>query len=137
MLNYVSTRPPSVRIRVVVSPRACGDEVLGWANGALRIRVAAPGRKGRADDALEVLLADVLDVPRSRVRVVAGRGTRRKWVEIENYDDGRLERRLPGRYAPAAPPRTPRFRGAVTAVQPASMLRWRRTATAARRRAAH
>lgn len=96
MLHEVPS-PHSVRIEVMVTPRACGDEVVGWSDGALKLRVAAPGRKGRADAAVESLLAEVLGVERTQVRVVVGRGSRRKWVEIENYDEDDLEEQLPGR----------------------------------------
>jgi uncharacterized protein len=136
MLDAVPTPPPSVRIKVVVSPRACGDEVLGWTDGALKIRVAAAGRKGRADAAVETLLAEVLGLPRDRVRVVAGRGTRRKWIEIDNYDEKHLERQLPGRYA-SQEPMSPPGVDAASAVQPASLLRRRRAAPPVRRSTTH
>lgn len=130
-----TTLPSSVRIRVMVSPRACGDEVLGWADGALKVKVAAPGRKGRADAAVETLLAEVLDVPRHRVHVVAGRGTRRKCVEITGCDEDQLERRLPGRDAPVLPVRaTPPVASSAVRATPA---RKRRTAPAVARAAAH
>jgi uncharacterized protein YggU (UPF0235/DUF167 family) len=131
MADLVPTRPPSVRIKVLVSPRACGDEVLGWAGEALRISVAATGRKGRADAAVEGLLAEVLGVPRDSVHVVAGRGTRRKWVEIENCDNADVERRLPGRAEPAQHP--PRPKSASSAVQPVSRPRSRRGGPGLRR----
>lgn len=63
----------------------------------LKMRLVAGGTKGRDDDAVETLLADVLGIERERVRVVLGRGSRRKWVEIDDYDTIELERRLPGR----------------------------------------
>ncbi|MBN1238088.1 MAG: DUF167 domain-containing protein [Gammaproteobacteria bacterium] len=119
------THPP-VRIEVVFRPRACGDEVLGWADGALRIRIAANGGRGRVDAAVANLLAEVLGVPRSGVRVAPGRGARRRWVELSDCDEGLLERRLPGREAAAEPAwRTPRHASMLSAVQPAVRLRSR------------
>jgi len=88
---------PFVRIPVAVSRLSSGDELLGWEQGTLKMRVVAGPTKGRDDAAVESLLADVLDIERERVRVVVGRGSRRKWVEIEDIDEDELDRRLPGR----------------------------------------
>lgn len=86
-----------MRIPVAVSRLSSGDELLGWKHDTLKMRVVAGPTKGRDDDAVESLLADVLGVERQRVRVVLGRGSRRKWVEIDDFDETELDRRLPGR----------------------------------------
>jgi len=91
-------RPRScVRIPIVVGRLASGDELLGWEHGVLKMRVVASPANGRDDAAVETLLADVLGIERERVRVVLGRGSRRKWVEIDDFDESELEQRLPGR----------------------------------------
>ena len=45
---------------VHVSPNARQDQIVGLAGGVLRVRVAAPPRDGRANDALVRLLAQAL-----------------------------------------------------------------------------
>jgi len=97
MLEAAPTVRSCVRIPVMVSRMACGDEVEGWTGGALKIRVVAMRGKGRDDNAVESLLAEVLGLERRQVRVIVGRGARHKWVEIEDYDEVDLERQLPGR----------------------------------------
>jgi hypothetical protein len=88
---------PSVRIPVSVSPRACGDEVVGWVNGALKVQVVAMPRRGRANAAVEQLLAEVLGIGRRQVRVIVGHGSKRKFVEIDDFNETDLDLRLPGR----------------------------------------
>ena len=61
----------------------------GW-----RARIAAPPERGRANRALVELVAELVGVPRGRVSVVAGAGTRRKVVEVAGLDDAELARRL-------------------------------------------
>lgn len=87
----------ALRIPVVVVPLCCGDEVVGWSRGALKIRVVAGSAHGRDNDAVESLLAEVIGTSRGKVRVIAGRGSQRKWVEIEDCDETVLEQQLPGR----------------------------------------
>ena len=76
-----------MKISIRVTPKAKGDEILGWKNDVLRIRVKAPPVDGRANAALVRLLAETLGVPKSSIRIVAGLADRRKTVEIDELDE--------------------------------------------------
>ena len=69
------------RISVIVSPGAVRTELAGRHGDGWKARVAAPPERGRANDALVELLADVLAVPKSSVRVVSGLAAKKKVVE--------------------------------------------------------
>jgi len=71
------------RIKVYVQPRASKSEVVGLHGDAVRIRVAAPPVDDAANEALIALIADRLGVAKRCIRVVAGRSSRRKIVEVE------------------------------------------------------
>jgi len=86
----------TTRIRVHLTPRAARDEVTGWRNEVLRVRVAAPPVDGKANAALERLLAKALDIAPGRVRVSAGARGREKTVAIEGLDRDEVEARLGG-----------------------------------------
>jgi uncharacterized protein YggU (UPF0235/DUF167 family) len=75
-------------------PRAVRDEIVGWLDGALKVRVAAAPEAGRANAALEALLAAALGVRKSAVRVAAGHAAPRKRVEVEGLLQHELEQRL-------------------------------------------
>jgi len=75
-----------VRFAVHVQPRASRSAIEGLHGGALKVRLHAPPVDGAANDALVVLLADALGVPRRAVRVVAGGSSRRKVVEVAGVD---------------------------------------------------
>ena len=77
-----------------VVPRAARDEVAGWLDGALKVRVTAPPADGRANAAVEALLAETLGVKRGAVRIVAGHGSNRKRAEIDGLDPDEVVRRL-------------------------------------------
>lgn len=81
-------------IAVKVVPRAARDEIVGWLGGALKVRIAAPPTDGRANAALEAVLADALGLPRKSVRVASGHGAARKLIEIDGLDRAEVERRL-------------------------------------------
>jgi hypothetical protein len=85
-------RPLSISVKAV--PRAARDEIVGWLGDALKVRVTAPPQDGRANAALEALLAAALGVRKSAVRVAAGHGSARKRVEIDGLERAEIERRL-------------------------------------------
>jgi uncharacterized protein YggU (UPF0235/DUF167 family) len=82
------------RIELTVSPGAARSELVGRHGDGWRVRVAAVPERGRANRALEDLLAGALGVPRDQVAVVAGRSARRKVVEVAGLDAAELDRRL-------------------------------------------
>jgi uncharacterized protein len=68
--------------RVKVQPRASKDEIAGEMGGALKVRLRAPAREDRANEALVEFLAQLLNIPRSAVRILSGERSRIKRIEI-------------------------------------------------------
>jgi len=72
-----------IYFRVKVIPGAPRTEVKGeMADGTLKIAVAAPPEKGKANRALIEFLAEELGAPRSGVVIVSGAASRIKLVKI-------------------------------------------------------
>lgn len=70
------------------------DAIAGWQDGVLRVHVTAPPVDGRANDALERLLAKSLGVPKSAVGVLSGAKARDKIVAVAGIDRAEALRRL-------------------------------------------
>lgn len=71
----------------------------GW-----RLRVAAPPEDGRANQAVERLVARSLGVHPRDVRIVRGFGARDKVIEIDGLDAARVEQALEAACADAKAP---------------------------------
>lgn len=84
----------SARLAVWVQPGASRSRVVGMRGDALKVCVSAPPEKGRANKALEAFLAGALGLKKSAVRVVSGKASRQKVVEIEGLDDEALRQAL-------------------------------------------
>jgi uncharacterized protein (TIGR00251 family) len=98
-------------LRVRVQPGATRDEVLGWREDALRVRVAAPPHDGRANRAVTRLLAAALGVAPSTVVLVRGAAARDKFFRVRSLDAGAVRARLGAPGAPVGPTAsTPRRR---------------------------
>jgi len=82
-------------LAIRVTPRASKNEIKEVLNdGTVRIRLTAPPVEGKANEALITFLADVLDVPRSKIEIVAGETGRDKLVSILGLDAETVHARI-------------------------------------------
>jgi uncharacterized protein (TIGR00251 family) len=82
------------RISVKVHPRAKRTGVAGRLGDAWKLDLAAPPVDGKANDECIRFFAELVHIPRSRVRIVTGLTSRMKVVEIEGIAQQDLERLL-------------------------------------------
>jgi uncharacterized protein (TIGR00251 family) len=80
-------------IRVLVVPNSKTSEVVGWeddprAGKVLRVKISAPPVDGKANAALREFLAKHFGVPKSRVTLEKGEGSRIKTFDLP---DGAVE----------------------------------------------
>ncbi len=104
--DWLSATPEGISLAVLAAPRASRTEVVGVADGRLRIRVAAPPVEGEANRELVRFLATALGVPRGAVAVTAGANGRRKTIRVRGIVASDALRLLPppNRVAPRARP---------------------------------
>ena len=68
--------------------------LAGWLGATLKVRVVAPAEGGKANAAVEATIADALGVSKDGVRILAGRASRRKVIEIVGLSQAEVYRRL-------------------------------------------
>jgi uncharacterized protein (TIGR00251 family) len=85
---------PSTRLRLRVSPGAARSRIVGRHGNAWKVRVGAPPESGKANEALLELLAATLEIPRNRIEIVAGLGSRDKTIVVDGLSEAELEARL-------------------------------------------
>jgi uncharacterized protein (TIGR00251 family) len=84
----------TTRLDLKVSPKASRNAIAGWMGEVLKVSVTAAPEKGKANEAVEALLAEALGLARSAVTVVAGQTSKQKRVEIAGLDADEVRRRL-------------------------------------------
>lgn len=87
----VKTSSEGVAVPLLVQPGAAADRVYGEHDGRLKVAVAAPPERGKANRAVCRLLADRLGIGKSRVRIISGHTSRLKEVFIERVAPDALE----------------------------------------------
>ena len=84
----------TVVLRLHVQPGAGRTAVSGIHGDALKVRVAAPPEKGRANDACRELVASLADVKLAAVELSSGETSRSKRFTVTGADVDELVRRL-------------------------------------------
>lgn len=78
-------------LRVKAIPRSAKSEIAGtMADGTLRVKIAAPPEKGKANAELCAFLARRFGVPASRVSILSGHTAAIKLVRIQGVAESGL-----------------------------------------------
>ena len=84
----------TVVLSVHAQPGAGRSAVVGRHGDALKVRVAAPPERGRANEAVAAMLAELLGVKASAVSLVSGETSRQKRFAVTGVDLEELDRVL-------------------------------------------
>lgn len=77
-----------MKIKVKVIPRSSKNQIIGYEEDTLRIKLTAPAIEGKANEALVSFLSEVYDRPKKNIRIVSGKKSRNKIIEIEGIFEG-------------------------------------------------
>jgi len=88
--------PEGSTLRVRVAPKASRERIVGPYGDALKVAVREPPEKGRANAAVERLLAAALGMRPGDVTVVKGLASRDKVVLFRGLAEAELRERLRG-----------------------------------------
>jgi len=81
-------------LSVRLQPNASQNEVTGFREGIIYLKVTAPPIENAANRALEAFLADLLGVRRSQVSILQGRKSRHKTLEITGMTQAQANEKL-------------------------------------------
>lgn len=77
-------------LKVLLSPRAKANALVGMQGEDLKIKIAAPPVDGAANQALIKFLAGILELSPGDFEIVAGQTGRRKIVKIDGLNEDEL-----------------------------------------------
>jgi len=91
-------------MRLRVKPGARRSAVVGVHGGSLKVAVAAPPERGKANRSVVALLAEILAVPEAAVTIVAGETSQDKVVALA-LDPDTVRARISAALRPSIPRR--------------------------------
>ncbi len=80
----MSSQKSQAGISIRVYPGAARNEVIGFSDGVLRVRVSAPPVKGKANRELLAFLSQLLDVSKDSISIIKGHTSRNKIITIND-----------------------------------------------------
>ncbi len=87
---------PDVILRLHVTPRGSRNEITGWRDDVLCIKITAPPVEGAANAAIVKFVAGRLAVRKSQVELVSGDKSREKTLKITGLTESDIRSRLGG-----------------------------------------
>ena len=81
-MPVITNTTDGVAIKIKAVPGASRTRIVGRLGDELKVQVAAPPEKGKANDAIESLIARALGVNPSKVSVISGMTSPRKVVNV-------------------------------------------------------
>ena len=73
-------------LQVKIIANASKNEIIGWQNGFLKIKLNAQREKGKANLVLISFLSEMLDIPKSQIKIVKGKTASLKTLAIHVSD---------------------------------------------------
>jgi uncharacterized protein (TIGR00251 family) len=84
----------AVVFSVKVVPRSSKTALTGILGGMLKVKLAAPPEKGKANQALVEFLADALDIKKAAIKITSGLTSPVKTIQIEGVSSEFLLKKL-------------------------------------------
>ena len=81
-------------LNIKVVPKSSRNGVLGWQGGLLKVCVTAPPDKGKANKAVELLLSNILNIPKRKIHIIRGETSHRKVIEVVGVDRIEVQLRI-------------------------------------------
>ena len=83
---------PGIRLAVKVTPNAGRNEITGFKDGVLQVKVNAAPEKGKANKELTDFLAEKLGIRKSSILIVKGQASRHKVLLIQGVSEDILSK---------------------------------------------
>lgn len=71
-----------MKISVRIKPNSKSESVEKRPEGDFLVRVKAPAKEGKANEALIKILSKEFSVPKSRIAIISGLGSKNKIIEV-------------------------------------------------------
>ena len=88
----ISKKVANISLRV--HPGAARNEVAGFTDGVLRVKVSAPPVKGKANRELIAFLSQMLGVAQGSLTIIKGHTSRNKVIAIDGLSQEEVMERL-------------------------------------------
>jgi hypothetical protein len=87
-------------LEIQLTPNASHEEIIGFHEGMLKVKVTAHPHEGAANAACVKLLVKALDLKKSQVEIIAGLKSRKKTILIKDISEKNLKEKIIKKISP-------------------------------------
>lgn len=80
----------SFQLVVKVTPHSARNQILGWEEGVLKVKIKGVPEKGKVNEELILFVAQVLAISPSKIHLLSGHTSRLKRLQIEGSRESLL-----------------------------------------------
>jgi uncharacterized protein (TIGR00251 family) len=80
----IKETPEGLIISIKVTPKSSKNEIVGWENEELKVRITAAPEKGEANEEVIRFLSKTLGIAKSRVILLSGETSRHKKILLKD-----------------------------------------------------
>ena len=80
-----------MKLTLKVIASASQEQVVGWLEDSLKVKVKAKAQDGRANKAVIALLAKTLKINKQRITILSGQTSSRKIIKIQGLSEQYLK----------------------------------------------
>ncbi len=92
MENFYFIKDNKLFLNVHINPNSKKDEIKGFYNGKLKIKISAPAVNGKANKNLINFISKIFKISKTKIKIIKGEISRDKVLEISNYDNNILKK---------------------------------------------
>ena len=85
---------PDSRFTIKVTPNAGRNEITGYRDGVIGVKIAAPPVRGRANKELIAFLSKTLGISKSSISIIRGQAGRNKLIAVSGLTREEIIKRL-------------------------------------------
>ena len=83
-----------MKLSIKVIPGSSRECIAGWLGEALKVCVKVPAEKGKANTAVEKVVANALGTPVESAKIIRGTTSSHKVIEISGLSESEVYKRL-------------------------------------------
>ena len=92
--NWYKITEKGIVLTVKLTPNSSKNEILGYSNEYIKIKVSAPPNENKANKKLVDFITEYFDTSKSNVSLISGDKSRLKKFLLKNYDLEKIKQKI-------------------------------------------
>lgn len=93
-LNCIKKTENGVILAIRLTPNSSKDEIAGYCDEYVKIKISAPPNENKANKKLVSFLSDCFKLSKSNVELISGDKSRLKRVLLKNIDEEKVKQKI-------------------------------------------